>query len=214
MKKNTTIVLLFLALGIRASAQDYYVPSANANRTNTPRKSNDTISVKSLPVAYLGLGTGVNSYCGFLGAGIDIRLYQTLFLRGGVGFGTWGNKISVGLKYAEKYTSGWIFGLQYIYCTGISNFTSQLQVDSGGGTVTKNVNLTLEPTSCINITASYAWVYHRKNNFFLEFGYSVPLATNPYTVNDGSVLTSVSTAAMKILEPGGFVVACGIMFGL
>lgn len=179
-----------------------------------PRDSATSVSHNSLPVVYLGLGAGINNYTGIIGVGADIRIHQTLFLRAGVGLGSWGTKTSVGLRYALKYTSGWVFGVTYEYASGLNNFITQLPVDSANTTETRNVNLTLLPVSIIALTASYNWVFHKGNEFFIDMGYCVPLTTNPYVVNSPVVLSSTATSVLSLIQPGGITVGIGIMFGL
>ena len=72
----------------------------------------------------------------------------------------------------------------------------------------------LNYASTINLTAGYNWVYHKKNEFFLEFGYAVRMQHAPYFVKDGSMLSDRSKAIIKIIQPGGIIFGLGLNFGL
>jgi len=213
--KKILLALFITITALQAGAQDYYAPPTNRNNSTPANNTSATNSTSdTVPRFYLGLGAGVNNYVGIIGIGAEVRTVDTLLVRLGVGIGTWGTKFTIGLRYEMHHTSGWVFGLSYSSCSGLSNFKTSLQVDSANTTTMKNVTLDLNTTGVINLTATYNWVFHRRNKFFLEFGYSVPLQSNPYTVEDGSVLTSQSEAVMSLLEPHGVIVGVGVMFGL
>jgi hypothetical protein len=209
MKKIALIVCISV-IAFCANAQDYY-PSP-ATKTSPAPVSNavrDTV-----PKFYLGLAVGLNNYTGIFGVGAEIRTVDPLLVRVGAGIGSWGTKLTVGLVYELHHTSGWAFGISYSSCSGLSNFKTNLQVDSAGNATTKNVTLDLNTTGVLNFTATYNWVFHRRNKFFIELGYSVPLQQNPYSVTDGSILTSQSEQVMSLLAPHGVIIGIGVLFGL
>jgi hypothetical protein len=201
---------LFQVWVLKVSAQEGYVAPPNSVFAAHPASQPDT-----LRRVYLGLGIGINNYAGALGIGLDIRTVPQLLMRLGAGFGTWGTKVSIGLRYEEHPgKTGWIYGLAYTNSSGLSNYKISLMVDSANTVVTKDVNLNLLTASTLNLTVSRNWVFHRHNEFFFEFGYSIALQNNPFVVTDGSVLTNTSKEVINITAPGGFIIACGVMFGL
>jgi len=112
------------------------------------------------------------------------------------------------------YTSGFAFELGYSYCTGLNNFSTSLPTDSAGYTTTKTVSVNLLPAASLNLIVSYNWVFHNRNQFYINTGYAVPLQTSPYQVTDGSTLTADSKYTLSILSPGGIILSCGFMFAL
>lgn len=212
--------VLFISLAFTAAAQDNYTRPANVQTTGQNTQQQTTSSATdSLPKFYLGIGTGVNNYTGILGVGIDFRVYHSVILRAGIGIGTWGSKVTIGVRYEmEQFKGrGWVMGLSYSYCSGLSNFQTQLAVDTStfyAGTVNKQVTLNLLPASTLNLTASYNWTFHKHNKFYLEFGYALALQSAPYEVLDGSMLDYTSQIVLKELSPGGLVLDLGFMFAL
>lgn len=184
------------------------------NNIYAAKKSDFKMPGDTLPVVYLGIGTGVNNYCGMLGVGIDIKCIDRLFLRVGGGIGSWGYKITGGIKHERKHKKGWTFSALYSLNTGLKNFKFKLETVSGQVPVTKEVTLDLLQATCITLSTGYNWVFKKKNKFFLEFGYSVPIEAEPYKVTDGSVLTDNSKNALKFSQPGGIVFGLGLLFGL
>lgn len=179
-----------------------------------PRFADSSKKAIPPPSLSLGIGAGLNNYCGILGVGMNCRVADPLYIRAGAGVGSWGYKLTAGILFKSNFASGWAFGAAYCYATGLSNFSSSLQtVGPYGSTPTESVDFTLQAASTLNITASYDWYFKNKNFFFLEFGYAVPFQEQPYTINNGYVLTSTSQEAMKIVSPGGIVLAIGLMWG-
>lgn len=214
MKKGI-LFILFLFAFLWLNAQDFSTQPATPPRVQ-PQKQ--IIAVHrmsdSLTKFYLGFGMGLNNYCGMLGIGADLRVYKRLLVRVGAGIGSWGNKLTVGLRYQRRYTKGWVYGIGYSSCSGLTNFKIQLPTGSNSAPVNKEVTLDLLHASTFNLTTSYNWVFHSHHKFFIEFGYAFALETNPFVVKDGSVLTDVGVATLKLVRPGGLITGVGLMFGL
>lgn len=185
------------------------INSVSARNLNLQAKGDSITSV------YLGFGTGLNNYSGWLGVGTNIRLYKGIFLRGGAGLGTWGNKYTIGLQLGRNRVRGWSAGLAYTTNVGIKDFRSNLEVVGPYGTpVSKEVLLDLFKLNCLNISASRNWILGKNKLMHLDLGYSYLLQTQLYSVKDGSVLTSSSNQALRIISPGGLIIGFGFMFGI
>ncbi|MBK7211784.1 MAG: hypothetical protein IPH88_00500 [Bacteroidales bacterium] len=193
MKFKLLILLLLMTL-IRVQAQT---------------EGNWQQSVK-LPQFYLGMQTGVESFTGLFGVTADFRVSNNFFVHAGAGIGSWGSKLSVGIRNEKKYESSIGYGIYLSRASGLKNFTTELETTAG----TKNVNMDLLSGMTINPEVSYKWVMKKGNRFFIEVGYAVPLQSNPWKILDGSVLTTTSTQVMKILSPGGFSAGMGFQFAL
>lgn len=160
------------------------------------------------PTFYLGLGTGLESFSGVIGITGDLRVQNNFFIRAGAGIGSWGGKLSFGLRNEKKLGKSVGYGVYVSRATGLKNFTTPLETTYG----TKDVKLDLLPGFTLNPTISYKWLIHDLHRFFIEAGYAIPLQTDPWTVKDGSVLTDNSKMVMRILQPGGFSIGMGIQF--
>ena len=216
---------------LKLSAQDFYDPKHDSKPTPAPQNNNIqnrqpdikphkrtpkpvlNLPTDSFPKFYFGIGSGINSYTGFIGIGAEVRIYKSLLIRGGLGIGTWGYKRSIGLRFERKTSKGWVLGLAYASCTGIKDYILHAQRDSSGFTVNKDVLMDLLPASSVNASASYQWVLGRHAKIFMEFGYAVAIEQDPFVVKDGTILGDEVKASLNILTPGGLIIASGIMFG-
>ena len=71
--KKTFFLLLFCCFVLNVKAQ---YTRGEADTAKVPTKPAEPAP----PKAYLGIGTGFNSYVGVIGVGVNFRVYQTLFL--------------------------------------------------------------------------------------------------------------------------------------
>jgi len=162
---------------------------------------------------YLGIETGMNSYTGILGISAFLRANKTLFIKAGLGEGTWGYKASIGLKLDYDSIGKWSYGIGYSICSGANNVKAKVPVLSGQ---TKEVTINYLKASSINFTVTRNWKIgkKKKDNLNLDFGYAFALEKQPWKVTDGSILASTSETALKIMQPGGAILGIGFTFGL
>jgi hypothetical protein len=170
----------------------------------------------TLPLVWIGSGTGINNYCGMLGIGATVRMDRSIYLRLGAGIGGWGRKITAGFKYEfRQANTGPALGLSYSSCSGLKNMQENVEtIDKAGIIQKKEVSMDLLRASTLNVTWSYKWLFLKKNNFYIDLGYAFRLDAEPYAVKDGSVLTANGKTFMHTLQPGGIIGGIGIMFGL
>ena len=174
-------------------------------------QSGDNNKSDSLPVVYLGIGSGINNYTGLIGLSVNLRAYDKIFLQGGIGIGSWGTKMTIGLRYDLSYKKGWSFGVGLSTCSGLKDFKTNLELQDG---TTKEVLLDLNRANTLNLKATYNFMLGKNNNFYLDFGYALPLDASPWKVKDGSVISSTSNSVMAMVAPGGILLGLGFMFGL
>ncbi len=199
------------------------------NVINTPNVSQTIYAAQlsqyykdSLPQFSVGLGGGINNYTALIGISGNVRVYNKIGLQGGLGLGLWGTKLSFGVMYNKHNNGGWSYGIGYSICSGINNIKDSLEVStttSIGTTTTttkelKMVKLNFLTASTINLKASYAWVIKRRNTIYFDFGWAIPLETDPWKVTDGSVLTNNGNAVLRIFQPGGLILGAGFTLGL
>jgi hypothetical protein len=108
--KKVLLLLAILAVSLQLNAQsgNYY--------------EEEEFSTNDLPVLYLGIGTGTNSYTGLLGGSINYRVQNKLFIQAGLGLSTWGYRSSIGLRYDRGYDKGFTFGLGVANSSGDSKW--------------------------------------------------------------------------------------------
>ena len=83
--KSILIIILTILLTVKTSAQ------IGTYQANVPA-----------PGFYLGLGTGLESFSGVIGVTGDLRVTKNFFLRAGAGIGSWGGKLSVGIRNESR----------------------------------------------------------------------------------------------------------------
>lgn len=162
------------------------------------------------PAFFLGLGTGIESFSGLIGITGDLRAINNLFIRAGAGIGSWGGKLSIGVRNESKVGNSIGYGIYLSRATGLKSFTYNMETTSGK----KDVKMELQPGFTLNPTISYKWMIRDLHRFFIEAGYAIPLQTDPWKITDGSELTTDSKNMMHILAPGGFSLGMGIQFAL
>ncbi|MDP2336041.1 MAG: hypothetical protein Q8N05_06255 [Bacteroidota bacterium] len=158
---------------------------------------------------YLGMGTGIDNFTGFIGVSGTLRVYDKLSVRGGYGVGGWGLKSSIGLKYDLKEVGGWSYCLGYSYSSGLENLKQSFELESGD-----EKDIAIDYLSCqtINLAVDRNWRIGKANLFYLELGYSVPLQSNRWRVTDGSALSGTSKTILNSLQPGGLILGAGFAF--
>ncbi|MEO9474494.1 MAG: hypothetical protein ABJG41_03140 [Cyclobacteriaceae bacterium] len=201
--KRTLLLLAVIAALSNSTFAQYKEPS----------KAQMVTSTENEPQAfYLALCSGIDNYTGLLGLGGQIPIQDKFVLRGGVGIGAWGGKLSAGVKYESLIEDGWGFGASYSHCTGIEGMV--LTFDDGTGNP-REIEMDLLPVGSINLTANRNWVFKGGDKlFYLEAGYAFGTGgSNYYEINDGSVLTADEELFMQIIRPGGLILAAGLLIG-
>jgi hypothetical protein len=163
------------------------------------------------PDFYLGLQSGMESFAGLIGITGDYRVRDNFYIRAGAGIGSWGTKISAGIRNERSSGKGIGYGVYISRASGIRDFTTQLETLGGE---MEDVKLDLLSGLTLNPVISYKWVTGRGNRFFLEGGYAVPLQNEPWRIKDGKTITQTSKSMLKVLSPGGLSVGLGFQFAL
>lgn len=86
------------------------------------------------------------------------------FIHAGAGIGSWGTKISGGIRNESKSTNSFCYGIYLSRASGLSNFITQMETTSG----TKDVTMDLYSGITLNPTIGYKWVMRKRHRFFLE----------------------------------------------
>ncbi|MDP3461222.1 MAG: hypothetical protein Q8S18_00365 [Bacteroidales bacterium] len=162
--------------------------------------------------AYIGIGTGLNSYTGLLGLRLEVPLTDRFFLFGGAGIGSWGYKIGGGLSYnLKKSLFGPAISLGYSSASGLVDFETKLETTSGTETM---VTLDLKEVGNLNLMYSYQWKIGKGNKISLGTGYSFKLTSDFYDVTSNHSLSSSSKQVLEIMAPGGLIVSFAFLFGI
>jgi hypothetical protein len=179
------------------------------------QKQTDATTTDVIPTCettFVTLGTGINSNYGLIGAGVDFKLMDKMQGAVSAGLGSWGFKTAGELRYF--YTGcmqkGAALAVGVAYAGGLPEMETDLELANE-----KTENVTLELGDQTNLQVSWYKTYAIKEHhrFFVQVGYSFPITGIDYTVTSGESLSDVSKTTMKMLAPGGVLVATGFGFG-
>jgi len=118
----------------------------------------------------------------------------------------------INLQFHDKGLYKMYYKIGYSQNSGLEDFEPEMELINGS---TDYVMMDLKPVGNLILAAGYAWKVGQRNKFYVEAGYAVPLTGDYYELHDDNVaLSSTSKQALKILRPGGLIVALGINFAL
>lgn len=182
--------------------KDYYA---------APQKTESTL--------FLGFGTGINNYLGMIGPSLEYRIAPKITVFGGAGLGTWGSKVSAGIRYYGNFPGNWAIGLGVSHSSGLERVEISLPEQYLVGHTGNEeilVPFKLKSANTLNLSANRYWIIGkaRKNRFNIEFGYAVPFAENQYEVKNGYELNRNGIYFMNIMQPGGLNLGLGFSFAL
>jgi len=207
--KKLTLALLFCLPGLFAVAQNRNEPPVRETK-----KKERIVRPVHCPKLYITTSSGINNNTGVIGFNFDVPVGPEISLDLGVGTGTWGTKLYAGGKYyLEPCHRGWAFGTGITYSSGLTNFHQNLETIYYNS---EEVVLDLNPQTNILFAAYRYWNLGRRyNRVYLELGYSAALSGgDKYTEVAGNPLTNNSDKVMRLLAPGGLIIACGFSFGV
>ncbi len=150
---------------------------------------------------------------GILGISLDAVINKNITIGGGIGLSSWGYKYQLNLRYYPKGWRGFYMKGGYSRNTGLEDFDVEMELSNGA---TDYVLMDLKPVGNAILAAGYAWKVGKYGNFYLEGGYAVPLDTDDYyTLHDENVeLSSTSEDVLRLLRPGGIILALGVNIAL
>lgn len=165
------------------------------------------------PQVFLGFSTGIDNMIGIVGPQLEVVVVDKLIVGGGIGLSSWGTKWAVNLQF---YPNGWHkFYLKtgYSQNSGLDQVELELELSSGN---TEMVMMDLKPVGNLFFTAGYAWKMGKRNKFYLEGGYALPLiAEDYYVLYDETIkLSQNSEQVLRVMRPGGLVIALGFNFAI
>ena len=161
---------------------------------------------------FITLGTGLNSNYGIAGIGVDFKLIEKLQGAVSGGLGSWGFKSAGELRYFYSgcMQKGSAIAVGVAYASGLPEMETEMET-----TTDDSETVTLELGAQTNLQVSWykAYAVKEHHRFFFQVGYSFPVSDISYSVKSGETLSDVSKTSMKMLAPGGLLVATGFGFG-
>jgi len=190
-------------------ASSYAQSNTNAFMESEPKTSTSSPP----PTVYLGMSTGLNNMIGIFGPQLDVVLSDKFTGGTGIGISSWGLKWALNLKYYPKgYYQFYIKG-GYSYNTGLKDFEVEMELISGKK---QDVTMDLKPVGNIFFAGGYAWKIGEHNKFFIEAGHAISMKNSDYYElhNKKVKLSTTSQNVLRLMRPGGLIIAVGISFAL
>ena len=162
---------------------------------------------------FITLGTGINSNYGMAGVGVDIKMLDKLQVGLSGGIGSWGFKTAGELRYfysgCMQQGSALTAGLAY--ATGLPEMEIEMELSNEE---TKTVKLQLNAQTNLQLAWYRAFKVQQNHRFFIQAGYSFPINGISYRVISGETLSDASKMVVRMIAPGGIIVAVGFGFGI
>jgi hypothetical protein len=178
-------------------------------------QNNNSDLEKSFPKISLAVSNGSNNFTSWIGLMAEVSPIKNIAALGGIGYGPWGVKSSVGLRYYQKYAKGIYYTLSFSSCNGKKNDTLSLETYNSNTIKTQDVILDLNKVRTLNLSIGYSWQLSKSLRFTLDLGYSLPLNVNAYEIKTKDiVLTESSKQSIDYMAPGGFIFGVAFSIGL
>jgi hypothetical protein len=162
---------------------------------------------------FITLGTGINSNYGMAGVGVDIKMLDKLQVGLSGGIGSWGFKTAGELRYfysgCMQQGSALTAGLAY--ATGLPEMEIEMELSNEE---TKTVKLELNAQTNLQLAWYRAFKVQQNHRIFIQAGYSFPINGISYRVISGETLSDASKMVVRMIAPGGIIVAVGFGFGI
>jgi hypothetical protein len=174
--------------------------------------SENTSATPLCETTFITLGTGLNSNYGMVGLGVDFKLMNKIQGAVSGGLGSWGFKSAGELRYFYSgcMQSGSAVAAGLAYASGLPEMETEMELSNEE---TKNVTLELGAQTNLQLSWYKTLAIKEHHRFFVQVGYSFPVTGISYRVTSGETLSDVSKTTMKMLAPGGVLLATGFGFG-
>jgi hypothetical protein len=172
----------------------------------------DTGVIPPCETTFVTLGTGINSNYGIAGIGVDFKLLDKLQGAVSGGIGSWGFKSAGELRYFYSgcMQKGTAIAAGIAYASGLPEMETELELSNEES---KNVTLELGAQTNLQLSWYKSYAIKEHHRFFFQVGYSFPITGINYKVTSGESLSDLSKTTMKMMAPGGVLVATGFGFG-
>ncbi|MFZ4796873.1 MAG: hypothetical protein ACOYMA_05225 [Bacteroidia bacterium] len=184
----------------------------NSNSQNI----NDYGIIEKKPAFYLGIGTGINNSCGLAGFKLGIRLNDKLILDAGVGVGSWGSKVALGMVFNAIDKNAWCPVLSISRASGINDAIVKLEVvDDFGIKSKKDISMDLTAATMFNLGIQRQWERKSGNRLVLDLGFSILVDGASHENIDYTIhFSDKGKRDLDLLKPGGLMVGFSYNFGV
>ena len=197
--KTIQLIIAISMMTLKAVAQ---------NQSGTEKANMD----QSCETTFITLGTGLNSNYGLAGIGVDFKLIDKVQGSVSGGLGSWGFKSAAELRYFYSgcMQKGSAIAAGIAYASGLPEMETELELSNEES---KNVTLELGAQTNLQLSWYRALAIKDHHRFFVQVGYSFPITGINYKVTSGESLSDLSKTTMRMMAPGGVLLATGFGFG-
>ncbi len=197
--KTIQLIIAISMMTLKAVAQ---------NQSGTEKTNVD----QSCETTFITLGTGLNSNYGLAGIGVDFKLIDKVQGSVSGGLGSWGFKSAGELRYFYSgcMQKGSAIAAGIAYASGLPEMETELELSNEES---KNVTLELGAQTNLQLSWYKSYAIKEHHRFFFQVGYSFPITGINYKVTSGETLSDLSKTTMKMMAPGGVLLATGFGFG-
>lgn len=178
--------------------------------------NNDNGLLKKTPAFYLGIGTGLNNNCGAAGFKLGIRMNDKMILDAGVGVGSWGSKVALGMVFNAIDKNAWCPVLSISRASGINNANVKLEVvDDFGIKSKKEISMDLTAATMFNLGIQRQWVRKSGNRLVLDLGFSILVDGASHENIDYAIqFSDKGKRELEAFKPGGLMIGFSYNFGV
>ena len=168
---------------------------------------------------WLATGTGLNNHFGLLGVSLEYKLKGPWSMFGGIGLGTWGSKLGVGMRIYKQYPVKRAFSFSLTQASGLTDIPlSTNAINPQGIVVDTTVAFNLFPVWQFNASWMRYWRLSDWCRFYIEAGYSFALSQqrtkNFEMITPGYQPSQLTKRVMSAFQPGGITFSLGFSFAL
>ncbi|MFN4082122.1 MAG: hypothetical protein ACK4K9_00675 [Bacteroidia bacterium] len=195
---NKFQLVVLLVFSLKLSAQQADLRNYNEN--------------KSARGTYIGASAGINNPAGLIGFRLNQGLTRKTMLDLGIGFGSWGTKISAAAILNADKERGIVPVLGLTYASGIEKLSLDSMDMINNNLPNKpveriNIDAKLQPTIAANLGIQWQFYSKKGNRIFADFGYTLYLGGGNISYKpEGYQPTDFTDAVIKFLRPGGIMV--------
>ena len=134
----------------------------------------------------------------------------------GVGVGSWGSKVSLGIVFNAINKNAWCPVLSISRASGLNDANVKLEVEDAFGVKSKkDVNMNLTAATLFNIGIQRQWIRKSGNRLVLDLGFSVLVDGGSHENIDYTIhFSDKGKNDLNDLKPGGLVVGFSYNFGV
>lgn len=161
---------------------------------------------------------GFNSCNGLGGLQAEYYVDRQISIVAAGGLGSWGLKISGGARFYLRDRLGPAMAISYSSSSGLKQLKimDMEVINQQGIKEIRSVDFKLNQLHTINLSLLQVWRLGQEHNrFYIEAGYSIPLAgkkASHYSLKEPLIISENAKRNLRFFQPGGLMLCMGFSF--